>query len=243
MDQDGASAVIDNVLKRHPRAEVFDKVLVPTLSMAERDFARGDIDEREQAFILRVASDVLEDLEGEPEIDLASLALANEEENAGADRELDGTPEPLAIAPPKILALPATDATDVLVLKLLRHLLEPAKIPMTIVEEAEPPLKVVERIEAEAPDLVLISHLPPDGLTAARYLARRIKARHPHLTILVGRWDEARDAESAAEHLAATGASAMLGSLAEARDYLVGLTKPKATPANETVGALAPATA
>ena len=99
---------------------------------------------------------------------------------------------------------------------------------MTIVEEVETPLKVVERIEAEAPDLVLISHLPPDGLTAARYLVRRIKARHPHLTIVVGRWDEARDAESAAEHLTAAGASATLGSLAEARDYLVGLTKPKA---------------
>ena len=243
MDQDGASSVIDSVLKKHPRAEVFDKVLVPTLSMAERDFARGDIDEREQAFILRVASDVLEDLEGEPETDLASLALANEEATAEAARGRDGTLEPKAIAPPKVLALPANDATDALVLKLLRHLLEPAKIPMTVVEEVETPLKVVDRIEAEAPDVVLISHLPPDGLTAARYLVRRIKARHPQMTVVVGRWDEARDAESAAEHLAAAGASAMIGSLAEARDYLVGLTRPKAIPANETVGALAPATA
>ena len=41
---------------------------------------------------------------------------------------------------------------------------------MTIAEQVESPLKVVDRIEAEAPDLVLISHLPPDGLTAARYL-------------------------------------------------------------------------
>ena len=242
MDQDGASAVIDSVLKKHPRAEVFDKVLVPTLSMAERDFARGDVDEREQAFILRVTADVLEDLEGEPEIDLASLALANEATAAGVIRERDGTPEVQAVAPPKVLALPANDATDVLVLKMLAHLLEPAKIPITIVEEVEAPLKVVERIEAEAPDLVLISHLPPDGLTAARYLVRRIKARHPHTTIVVGRWDEARDAESAAEHLATAGASAMLGSLAEARDYLVGLSKPKATTANEAVGALTPAT-
>ncbi len=58
---------------------------------------------------------------------------------------------------------------------------------------------------------------------------------------MVGRWDEARDAESAAEQLTAAGASAMLGSLAEARDYLVGLTKPKGTPADKAIGVLAPA--
>ena len=80
----------------------------------------------------------------------------------------------------------------VFVLKLLRHLLEPSKIPLTIAEQVETPLKVVERIEAEAPDLVLISHLPPDGLTAARYLVRRIKARHPQLPVVVGRWDESQ---------------------------------------------------
>jgi hypothetical protein len=243
MDQDGASSVIDTVLKKHPRAEVFDKVLVPTLSMAERDFVRGDIDEREQAYILRVTSDVLEDIEGEPEVDLASLSTANEAATALAAREHDGIPEPEAIAPPKILALPANDASDLLVLKLLDHLLEPAKVRLTIVEEVETPLKVVERITAEAPDLVLISHLPPDGLTATRYLVRRIKARHPQMPVVVGRWDESKDAEAAAQRLIASGASAALGSLAEARDYLVGLATKKIQPAEEAVGALAPATA
>jgi predicted PurR-regulated permease PerM len=241
MDQDGASAVIDSVLQKHPRAEVFDKVLVPTLSMAERDFARGDIDEREQTFILRVCSDVLEDLEGQPEVDLASLATANEAAATEADHVRLGTVEPDALPIPKILAVPAADATDVFVLKLLEHLLEPSKIPLMIAEQLESPLKVLERIEAESPDLVLISHLPPDGLTAARYLARRIKARHPNTTIVVGRWDESRDAESAAQQLKAAGASAMLGSLAEARDYLVGLTRPNTPPADKALGVLEPA--
>jgi predicted PurR-regulated permease PerM len=242
MDQDGASSVIDSVLKKHPRAEVFDKVLVPTLSMAERDFARGDIDEREQAFILRVVNDVLEDLEGEPEVDLASLSGATEEATAGAERARVGTLEPLPIAPRKILALPANDSSDVLVLMLLAHLLEPSKIPLTIVDQVESPLKVLDRIKAEEPDVVLISHLPPDGLTAARYLVRRIRASHPRLPILVGRWDEARDAEAAAQRLTSAGATAMLGSLAEARDSLVNLCRKQDEPAREMTGALAPAT-
>ena len=205
MDQDGASVVIDSVLKKHPRAEVFDKVLVPTLSMAERDYAKGDIDDLEQAFILRVVSDVLEDLEGEPENDLASLSTAKEEvEKSELTKKvkkgpLDPKVEPLA--PLKVLAFPANDATDAFVLKLLAHLLEPSGLSIDIVDQVETPLKVVERITAEAPDLVLISHLPPDGLTAARYLVRRIKARNPQMTVIVARWDEARDAASAAERL------------------------------------------
>ena len=242
MDQDGTSAVIDTVTKTHPRAEVFDKVLVPTLSMAERDFLRGDIDEREQAFILRVISDVLGDLEGEPEIDLASLSTANEATSAQVAREHDGTPEPDAIVAPRILALPVSDASDVLVLRLLDHLMGPSKIPLTIVEEVETPLKVVERITADSPDVVLLSHLPPDGLTAARYLVRRIKARHPHLTLVVGRCGASRRSPRASsERLLASGTSVVLGSLSEARDYLVGLTHKQAHPVKESIGALAPA--
>jgi predicted PurR-regulated permease PerM len=232
MDQDGASSVIDTVLKKHPRAEVFDKVLVPTLSMAERDYAKGDIDDREKAFILRVVSDVLEDLEGEPEIDLASLSTATQE---AAQAELvkkvkkgplDPEVEPLA--PLKVLALPANDATDVLVLRLLAQLLEPSGIPIEIGEQVETPLKVAERISVEAPDLVLISHLPPDGLTAARYLVRRIKARNPKMTVVVARWDETSEAASAAERLTSAGASTMLGSLAETRASLVDLARSRA---------------
>ncbi len=243
MDQDGASAVIDSVLKKMPRAEVFDKVLIPTLSMAERDFARGDIDEREQAFILRVTADVLDDLEGEPEITLASLSTAAEAEAASAERAGDGVAGPAAPVPPKVLALPANDATDVLALRLLAHLVEPARVPLTIVEEVEAPLKALERITAESPDLVLISHLPPDGLTAARYLVRRIRAQHPRLPIAVGRWDEGKEAETSIERLSAAGASTTLGSLAEARDYLVGLAKPKAESAEKAAEILEPARA
>jgi CheY-like chemotaxis protein len=241
MDQDGASSVIDGVLKQHPRAEVFDKVLIPTLSMAERDYASGDIDDREQAFILRVVTDVLEDLEGEPEIDLASLSTASEA-SLPPKGTLDPAPQP--IEPLKILGLPANDATDILVLRLLAHLLESLGIAVEIAEGVDTPLKVVERIEAESPDLVLVSHLPPDGLTSARYLVRRIKARYPRMPIVVGRWDETGETRTATEQLGAAGASTVVASLADARDHIVALAKTRAQPDIKTaeIGQLDPAT-
>jgi methylmalonyl-CoA mutase cobalamin-binding subunit len=208
--------------------------------MADRDFSQGDIDEREQAFIIRVVSDVLEDLEGEPEIDLASLSTAGEA-SLPPKGPLDPVVEPLE--PLKVLALPANDSADVFVLRLLAHLLESSTVPIEIVDQVNTPLKVVERIAAETPDLVLISHLPPDGLTAARYLVRRIKARNPQLTIAVARWDESKDAESAAEQLSAAGASVILGSLAEARDYLIKQAKDRGRSAekSEEIGQFQPA--
>ncbi len=227
MDQDGATAVIDSALQQQPRAEVFDKVLIPCLSMAERDYARDDIDDREQTFIHRVTADVIEDIEEEPEVDLATLATAN---NAAATRpptipkgSLDGSSE--GPAPVSILALPANDKTDALVLKMLNCLLQPDS-RMTISEEVETPLKVVEHVGREEPSMVLISHLPPDGLTAACYLVRRLRARHPKLKIVVGRWGETAGAESSAERLTAVGASAVFHTLVEARDYMNDLINP-----------------
>ena len=41
LDQDGATAVVEAALKERPRAEVFDQILVPALSRAGRDAARG----------------------------------------------------------------------------------------------------------------------------------------------------------------------------------------------------------
>ena len=74
LDQDGAGEIVDEAAKTQARAEVYDKILIPTLSQAERDFARGEIDEREQAFIWRVTRDVLEDLGGTPDLGLHTVS-------------------------------------------------------------------------------------------------------------------------------------------------------------------------
>ena len=64
LDQDGATAVLEAALKERPRAEVFDQILVPALSRAERDAARGELEESDMAFIRRVIGEILDDLEG-----------------------------------------------------------------------------------------------------------------------------------------------------------------------------------
>ena len=200
-------------------------MIIPSLSMAERDYVRDEIDDREQAFINRVILDVLNNLDGEPENDLVSMSAAATTPapvpKGGLDGKMnDGDPF-------KILALPAHDSYDVLVLKMLNLLTQPVGLTLNPVEEVLPALKVVERVTAENPSLVLISHLPPDGLTVARYLVKRIRAVHPRLPIVVCRWGEVKESSTSAQRLTSVGATQVFSTLAEARDYLVGLAQTK----------------
>src|SRR5262249_51031483 len=150
LDQDGASEIIEAALKERPRAEVFDAILIPALSRAERDAARGEIDERERAFVWRVIREILRELEGTEEIDLGTAAVLS----AQPDR---------AIPASAVLGIAANDHADALVLAMLRLLLDSAGCPMEVVTDVDSPLALSEAVGERSPRLLLLSHLPPEG--------------------------------------------------------------------------------
>ena len=97
LDRDGAVEVVEAALKQRPRVEVFDEVLVPALSRAERDAARDELEEAEQAFVWQVVGEVLDGLEGVPD---SSLASAGRPGQRGAGSRSTG-----ASAPSPVLSL------------------------------------------------------------------------------------------------------------------------------------------
>ena len=216
LDQDGAAAVVEEALKSHPRAEVYDTVLIPALSKAERDFARDELDDREAAFALRVTSDIVDELDGVPDITLTALVAAPVAAADGA--------APKRI---KIAGIPASDASDALVLRMLAQLVAPAGCTLEVITDRDSALKVAEAVAAMAPDLIVLSHLPPVGLTPARYLVRRLRARFDALPILVGRWGESGDTAGAAQGLTGVGATKVAFSLTDARDQILEMVRPK----------------
>jgi predicted PurR-regulated permease PerM len=209
LDQDGAVEVIEEAEKTLPRAAIFDTILIPTLSRAERDMARGEIDERVQEFIWRVIGETIDELAERPEIDLEAIK---------ALPRLDTSNAPAASA---LLGVAANDHSDALALRMLSQLMAQANCPMEVVTNVESPLKLNEAVKDHDPRIVVLSHLPPMGLTPARYLVRRLRAQHDRLPIYVGRWGESGGASKAAERLGASGASAVVFSLAEARLQLL----------------------
>jgi predicted PurR-regulated permease PerM len=208
LDSDGATEIIETTLKERSRAELFDEVLVPALTRAERDYARDELDDRDRAFIWRVIGEVLNELEGR----------SDQASPAGADQP------PLSA---KVLGIAANDTPDAMVLRMLAQLLNPSGCAMEIVNDTESPSTLTEEVAGHAPDLVVISHLPPVGLPSARYLVRRLRARFERLPILVGRWGGSGDTAGATLGLTAVGASHVVFQLADARDRIVSALQPQ----------------
>jgi predicted PurR-regulated permease PerM len=221
LDREGAVLVVEAAAKQTPRVEVFDKILVPALSRAEHDAARGELDETMQAFVWGVVGEVLDGLEGIPDFSLEAVALS-----AGGGAGSNGWE--LVSAPVPILGLVADDTSDALVLRMLDQLLTPSGCTMEILKDTDSSLQVAERVADQSPKLVIVSHLPPEGSTLARYLTRRLRAQFAELPIVVGRWGgETDDSSSTVERLVAVGASRVVFSLFDARAHILSVVVPQ----------------
>jgi predicted PurR-regulated permease PerM len=228
LDHAGAIEVVEGMLKKLPRVDVFDQVLVPALARAERDAERDELDEAEREFAWRVIGDVLDGLEGVPDLSLASAASALD---AGARSDDSDT----TVSPVTLVGLAVQDTSDALVLRMLGQILVPAGLSLEIVTDTESSLQVAERVAEHSPRLVIVSHLPPEGLTLARYLVRRLRSQFADLPIIVGRWGETGGAAVAAERLSVIGATDVIFTLSDARDRIL-----KALP-SRLEGTVAPA--
>lgn len=211
LDEDGASEIIEEAAKAKPRIEVYETILLPALARAERDFSRDEIDERVQAFVWRVSERIIDDLAVVPMVEIS----ATKDATRNGDK------------PFEVVGVRAEDRSDFLALKMLGQVLDPAVCRLTIRSNEETPLEMAEAIATASPGLVILSHMPPSGLTNARYLVRRLHARLGTLPIVVGRWTEGGQSESTAERLTAAGASSVIFSLTEARDRILAAVQPK----------------
>ena len=215
LDREGAVGIIEAELKQRPRVEVFDEVLVPALSRAERDAARDELDEATLAFARDVIGDILDTLDATPDLSLESLASSA----AAEPGSTEGTGSSTSV---QVVGLVADDASDALVLRMLGQLLAPSGCNLEIIADTDTSLQALERVAEHSPALVVVSHLPPEGTTLARYLVRRLRAQFPDLPIVVGRWGETGSSTSAAEQFKEIGASRVVSTLADSRALIQG---------------------
>jgi hypothetical protein len=218
LDQDGATAVVEAALKERPRAEVFDQMLVPALSRAGRDAARGELEESDMSFILRVIGEILDDLEGTADLSLKTAARSGD----GDPGRANGT---VASPPFEVAGVAASGTADALTLRMLGQILAPSKCTLVNLESAGTPMQLADRVAEVSPVMVILSHLPPEPLAQARYQVRRLRARFAALPIVVGRWGEA-GSDAASEGLSGVGPTLVAFSLADARDQILAMAAP-----------------
>lgn len=203
-DVDEAEEVLEENFAVKSRSEVYDTIVVPALTLAERDRNANRLSEDEKNFVWDSTREMIEDE--------AFAAVA-----AKAEPELESGAVPHARV--RVVGCPAHDSADELALVMLDQLL-PAHVTLEIVPDGTLVAEVVSRLTAETPDVVCISALGPGGLAQTRYLIKRIRQAHPAIRIIVGRWDYRGDRGRMAEGLRRRGASSVVFTLDEACDQI-----------------------
>ena len=184
-DENEATQLVQEFLKSHPHAEVYDQVLVPALNHAQRDHQRGRIDDADLRFVEDTTRQIV--------------------------AELHATEAP-AETPPRegstVLGLPARNEADEVALLMLRDAPDRGRWAM---EVASPDLlasEIVALVEEREPAAVLVGALAGAGHSRhLRYLCKRLRARFPDLPIVLGWWGAEADAATRTDDAGGRGRS------------------------------------
>jgi predicted PurR-regulated permease PerM len=206
VDRDGARAVLNAAMKKGLPEVAFDEVLIPVLAKAELDLARKEINAEDRDLVWRAVDDFLDELECN-----ASLSPRLVSPGTG---EVANSPSQGGI-----LALGLVDTADVLVLRMLNLLLDSWGYGLEIVPGSGSPQEFTDFAAGRSPAMVILSHLPPVGLTATRHVAKRLRQRLPEVPVVVGIWGDGPGAD--ARRVSGDGPVNVVGAVAEARDHVL----------------------
>jgi len=207
-DQDEAAQLILARVKKLPREQIYDEMLIPALNYLKRDRERDDLTEADEEFVLRATREIVEDL-GERR----SAAV----EVAGVSVEEGANPTSCKM---RVLGCPGHDEADRLALEMLRQLLDPARWDVEILSIEMLSAELIALAGEKAPAVLCIGALPPGGLAHTRYLCKRLRARLPAAKILVGRWGLKGNEELNQEQLREAGADEVETTLLETQAHL-----------------------
>jgi predicted PurR-regulated permease PerM len=178
-DEDEANEIVEEALETSTLAEVFDEVLLPAIVRSARDRAADDITEADHASVLRATTDIVRRL-GEADVEVVVDATA------------------VAVTAPVqvIIGVPARNTVDELAVEMLGQLLDASTYRMQRASTVTLASDLAAAVDGAGAAVVCIAALPPGGLTHARYLCKRLRARFPQRPIILLRPDPAPEGEA-----------------------------------------------
>jgi predicted PurR-regulated permease PerM len=187
-DEEEAQEIIETRLAESTRARVFDEVIIPALLRASRDRTRNEITEADHQQVVATIR-----------------ALVDVVKAPGA-----------AVAPRLVLGVSARAGTDEAIWDMLAQLFDPEKVRVESVGSAYLSSDLTTTVVEQQPDLVCVLSIPPGGLAQARYLCRRLRAKHPTTPILVIRPGVQANGKESALRLTEDGATQVCFTLEDA---------------------------
>ena len=188
LDHDEAAELAEQYAMSHGVARTFDEMVIPALTLAERDRQKGALEPARERFVRENMRRIVEDLEHVPAT------------NAGA---------PLCI-------VPAHDEADHLAAAMVAKLLPAAQT--VVLTPPVRPAEVAEAVAQKHCGAILISAVPPHTVHYAGDVARRLRRQLPGVKIAVGLWGVGEASTRASERLAKLGVDEVVTTLSQAAD-------------------------
>jgi predicted PurR-regulated permease PerM len=184
-DDENATEIALEYLKEMPLEKVYDQILLPGLATAQRDWYHDRLNDEQYEFTCEAMREVVDTL-----ADQAAKHPAADSKTE-ADSATSGASLPQG-SDLHVLCLPARDEADEIVGHMLRHLLARRGYRVTVLSAASLASEMMDLIDGQKADAVVISALPPQAATHARYLVKRLLSRHPDLMVVLGLWMDFR---------------------------------------------------
>lgn len=181
LDQAEAAEIIEEHLKSHPEEQIYDDVLIPALNYARRDRDLGRLTEEGEQFVFRATREIVDDLN---DLKPGRSSAATDSKDVAMAANNNSAPLPRL----RILGCPARDEADELAIHMFRQLLDSTRYDVEVTTDGVLTSEVVALVGEKDPAMMFIATVSPGGLAQTRYLCKRLRARFPHLKIVVGRW-------------------------------------------------------
>jgi predicted PurR-regulated permease PerM len=183
--------------KEHGAADLYERVLIPALSLAERDRHAGALGAEHVTFVVETVARIVEDLEVAPPNVAQGAARAN------------------------VCIAAAHDQADQLAAAMLAQALraegDACVLPFPVLTS-----ETLEQIAAQQCKVVCISAVPPQAAAHAAYLCKRLKTRFPEVKAVVALWTGEDIDVTTRTRLEAAGADAIVTKISEAVERLRG---------------------
>jgi predicted PurR-regulated permease PerM len=222
-DQSEAAELIDRFIKIGPPVSVYDALLLPALSYAERDRLEHRLSAEEEAAVIDATRELIAD---------TAQTLRR---HAEAEPPATAAPSPLGPREPlRVLGYAVNGPADEVALVMLAHLIDDLPIVMEITAARMQAVELVSFLRDRQFSVVCFADLPPSSSSKTRYLVRRLRSTLPELRIAVGRWAAPALVDESPHTLLDAGADHVASLLIESRNYFGGLLEMPRLPVSDT---------
>jgi predicted PurR-regulated permease PerM/GAF domain-containing protein len=200
-----ARALVETTLKTRSRAEVYDSILIPALSMIEEARHSEEMTPTRGEEVLQSIEELVEELNGA------------------------STPESAR----RVLCIPARDLADEIACQLAEQVLEDTASVHVVAADSSM-AQIQELAERLQPDAVCVTGIPPSAVRYIRMRCHQIRSRFPQVVVVACVLGQESDLSSLRSRISADDAQHVVCSLQLLRDYLSSLFGPPAeAPATE----------